>query len=418
MADHEAMTQEGGLPAVSAYEIKAAVDDLGRAFDAFKDANDAAETAPRDVVTEEKLDLISREISALQNRIDRLHMAARRPALDGMDAGADGIIAAEHKAAFYDRFVRKGIEAGLQELEAKALSVGSDADGGYAVPEDLDRRIESLLRDISPIRRVAQVVRVGSANYRKLVNIGGTGAGWVAETAARTETATPQFAEVAPPLGEIYANPAATQAMLDDAFFDVEAWLADEIAAEFGEMEGAAFVSGNGTNKPKGFLNYATSTAGDGTRAFGTLQHLATGVSGDFPATDPADVLIDLVHSLRPAYRLGAVFMMNTNTLAEVRKFKDPDGNYLWRPGLADGAPASLLGYPVIEVPDMPDMAADSLSVAFGNFARGYVIADRSGVRLLRDPYSNKPYVHFYTTRRVGGAVVNSEAIKLLKFSA
>lgn len=419
MAKHDAMNDDGNLTPAAPYEIKAAVDELGRAFDAFKDNHEAAERGAQDILAEEKLDRISAEISALQNRIDRMHMAARRPALEGA-AGLKGDpgIATEHKAAFYDRFVRKGLETGLQELEAKALSVGTDADGGYAVPQELDRRIEALLRDISPIRRVAQVVRVGSANYRKLVNLGGTGTGWVGETAARTETASPTFAEVVPPLGEIYANPAATQAMLDDAFFDVESWLADEIAGEFGEMEGAAFVTGNGANKPKGFLTYATSTSGDASRTFGTLQHLATGVAGDFPASDPADKLIDLVHSLRPAYRMGAVFMMNTNVLATVRKFKDADGNYLWRPGLSEGVAATLLGYPVVEVPDMPDVGADSLSVAFGNFARGYVITDRSGVRLLRDPYSNKPYVHFYTTRRVGGGVFNSEAIKLLKFSA
>jgi len=184
-----------------------------------------------------------------------------------------------------------------------------------------------------------------------------------------------------------------------------------------GCAEGAAFVAGSGTNQPKGFLTYTTSTAGDSARAFGTLQHIATGVSGGFPASDPADKLIDLVHSLRPVYRNGAVFAMNTNTLSAIRKFKDADGNYLWRPGLADGAPATLMGYRVIEVQDMPDVSADSLSVAFGNFGRGYTITDRTGVRLLRDPYSNKPFVHFYTTKRVGGGVVNSEAIKLLKFS-
>lgn len=429
MAKHDAMTdhaQEADLldagplaESAAPYEIKAAVDELGRAFDAFKDSHEVSVRAPRDVLAEEKLDRISRDISALQNRLDRMHMAARRPALEGAGgAKGDPLAASEHKAAFYDRFVRKGLDGGLQELEAKALSVGTDSEGGYAVPEELDRRIEALLRDVSPIRRVAQVVRVGSANYRKLVNLGGTGTGWVGEADARTETTSPSFAEVVPPLGEIYANPAATQAMLDDAFFDVEGWLADEIAGEFGEMEGAAFVNGDGSKKPKGFLTYDTAATSDGTRAFGVLQHLATGVAGGFPASDPADKLIDLVHGLRPAYRTGAVFMMNTNVLASVRKFKDADGNYLWRPGLSEGMPATLLGYPVIEVPEMPDIAADSLSVAFGNFARGYVITDRTGVRLLRDPYSNKPYVHFYTTRRLGGGVVNSEAIKLLKFSA
>ncbi|MCH8347365.1 MAG: phage major capsid protein, partial [Proteobacteria bacterium] len=213
------------------------------------------------------------------------------------------------------------------------------------------------------------------------------------------------------------ANPAATQSMLDDAFFNVEEWLAEELAQEFGQKEGAAFVNGDGTNKPKGYLQYTTAATDDASRAFGTLQHVATGVAGNFPASDPSDILIDLIYALRPVYRAGAIFVMNTNLVAEIRKFKDADGDYLWKPGLAEGVPSTLLGYPVVEAEDMPDKATDSLSIAFGNFKRGYIITDRTGTRVLRDPFSNKPFVHFYTTKRVGGGVVNSEAIKLLKFS-
>jgi HK97 family phage major capsid protein len=241
--------------------------------------------------------------------------------------------------------------------------------------------------------------------------------GWVGEEGARAETEAPGFVEVAPPLGEIYANPAATQAMLDDAFFNVEEWLAEELAAEFASKEGAAFVTGDGTNKPKGFLSYGVATTGDVARAFGTLQVLETGVDGAFPASDPADKLIDLVYALRAPYRDKACFMMNTNVLAAVRKMKDSEGAYLWRPGMAAGDGATLLGYPIEEVAEMPDLAADSLSVAFGNFEQGYTVTDRMGTRILRDPFTNKPYVHFYTTKRVGGGVVNSEAIKLLRFS-
>jgi HK97 family phage major capsid protein len=218
-------------------------------------------------------------------------------------------------------------------------------------------------------------------------------------------------------MGELYANPAASQSMLDDAAFDVEAWLGEEIGREFGVAEGVAFVSGTGVNQPKGFLTYATAATADSARAFGTLQHVATGVSGAFAATAPEDALIDLVHALRPVYRQGAVFVMNSKTLARVRKMKDADGTFLWRPGLEAGQPATLLGYPVIEAEAMPDIAASSLSIAFGNFASGYVIAERAETRILRDPYSRKPFVHFYATKRVGGAVSNSEAIKLLKFA-
>ncbi|MEM1019633.1 MAG: phage major capsid protein, partial [Pseudomonadota bacterium] len=248
--------------------------------------------------------------------------------------------------------------------------------------------------------------------------LGQPSSGWVGETGARPETNTPTFQEVTPPYGEIYANPAASQAMLDDARFDVEAWLAEELAQEFAAQEGTAFVSGDGTSKPKGFLTYATSNASDDTRPYGTIQTVVTGNAGAFPTTDPADVLFELVHSLRPAYRQNAVFVMNTQTLSEIRKFKDDDGAYLWRPGLADQMPATLLGYPVVEAEAMDPIAADNSAVAFGNFKRGYLIADRHATRILRDPYSNKPFVHFYATRRVGGAVVDSNAIKLLKFSA
>lgn len=416
MYEHKAET-------ATADDVRQAVDALGRAFDEFKTNQNESDTLRErgraDVVLEEKVARMNDHIGTLQSSLDRLHVAMKRPAVgyDGGETGGSGV-AREHKTAFYGRFVRKGQEQGLADLEAKALNTGTGDEGGYAVPEDLDRRVDGLLRDVSPIRGVASVVRMGSSRYRKLVNLSDAASGWVGENDARPETAAPTFAEVVPPLGEIYANPAATQTMLDDSFFDVEAWLAEELASEFGMREGAAFINGDGSDKPRGFLTYPTAASADAGRAFGTLEHRVTGASGGFPAEDPADLLIDFIHSLRPVYRNGAAFVMNTNTLATIRKFKDADGNYLWRPGLAEGAPATLLGYRVVEAQDMPDVGDGSLSVAFGNFARGYTITDRTGVRLLRDPFSNKPFVHFYTTRRVGGGVINSEAIKLLKFAA
>ncbi|MGQ0660232.1 phage major capsid protein, partial [Sphingosinicella sp.] len=279
-------------------------------------------------------------------------------------------------------------------------------------------RIEKTLTAISPIRAIANVVRVGSAGYRKLVTTGGTPSGWAAEGGARAETDTPDFAEIAPPFGDLYANPAASQAMLDDAAFDVEAWLAEEIAVEFARAEGAAFVSGDGTNKPKGFLAAPNSADPDATRAFGTLQFIRTGVAGGFPASAPQDKLIDLVQSLRTPYRQGAAFVMNSATAAAIRKFKTDDGAFLWQPGLVSGQPDSLLGYPLIEAEDMPDIGANGLAIAFGNFRAGYLIAERSETQILRDPYTHKPFVHFYATKRIGGQVMNSEAIKLLKFAA
>ncbi len=401
-------------------EIKAAVERLGRTFEEFKASNDAAAIERRsrgyaDRLVEEKLGRLGDEMSRLEREIGRLHAAAGRPGL-AADAGADPEALA-HKAAFFDGYVRKGLERDLDRLEAKALNIGTPAEGGFTVPEELDQRIERRLRDISPIRAIASVVQIGSANYKKLVTLTGPASGWVGEADPRAETTAPTFAEVAPPLGEVFANPAATQAMLDDAFFDVESWLAEELSIEFAGKEGAAFVAGDGVNKPSGFLTAPTAALDDATRAFGTLEHVPTGVDGAFPAADPSDILFDLVHSLKAGYRAEARFVMNAATLNVIRKFKDVDGDYLWRPGLESGQASTLLGFPVVEAEDMPDIASGSLAVAFGNFARGYLVTDRMGTRILRDPYSNKPFVHFYATRRVGGGVINSDALKLLKFS-
>ncbi|MEY2882598.1 MAG: hypothetical protein RL490_322, partial [Pseudomonadota bacterium] len=302
--------------------------------------------------------------------------------------------------------------------EVKAASVSTPGKGGVAVPSEIDAIIDRVLVAESPIRAIATVVDVGSANYRKLITTSGVVSGWVSETAGRPETETPDFAEIAPPMGELYANPAASQAMLDDALFDVEAWLGAEIGREFARAEGVAFVAGNGVNKPRGFLAAPNSAADDGTRPFGTLQFIASGAAGGFAATNPQDRLIDLVHALAAPYRQGASWVMNAGTLARIRKLKDADGAFLWQPALAADQPATLLGYPVVEAAAMPDIAADSLSIAFGNFRAGYLIAQRRETVVLRDPFSNKPFVHFYATKRVGGSIVDSRAIKLMKFSA
>ncbi len=317
------------------------------------------------------------------------------------------------KAAFVDGYLRRG-----SEVELKSFTGVVAADGGYAVPREIDAIIDATLKSISPIRAIANVVSVGTAGYRKLVTQNGVTSGWASETATRPETATPTFNEIIPSFGELYANPAATQAMLDDAAFDVEAWLAGEIATEFAKAEGAAFVGGDGVNKPKGFLTQPTATLNDSARPFGTLQYIASGAAGAFQAASPENRLLDLLHAVRAPYRQGASWVMNSNTLANIRKFKTADGAFIWQPGLAAGQPDTLLGYPVVEAEDMPDIAANSLSIAFGNFKAGYLIAERTETNILRDPYSNKPYVHFYATKRLGGAVTNSEAIKLMKFAA
>jgi HK97 family phage major capsid protein len=355
---------------------------------------------------DEEVAQLREEMAQLKARMDAQAVAAARPALSG---------AKSQGSAFVESYLRKGIESGV---ELKAMAGTSEAAGGYAVPEEIDAQIDRVLTSISPIRAIANVVKVGSAGYRKLVTTGGTPSGWVSEDAARPETDTPVFTEIAPPFGELYANPAASQAMLDDAAFDVESWLASEIATEFARAEGAAFVLGSGINRPKGFLAAPNSAAADGARPFGTLQFVTSGAAGAFPASNPQDRLIDLVQALRPPYRQGAAFVMNAATAARIRKFKTADGAFLWQPGLVAGQPDTLLGYPMVEAEDMPDVAADSLSIAFGNFRAGYLIAERSETQILRDPYTHKPFVHFYATKRVGGQVSNSEAIKLMKFSA
>ena len=356
---------------------------------------------------DEDIAQLKEEMASLKARVDAQAVAAARPALSGAKSN--------ESSAFVEKYLRKGLEAGV---ELKAVTGVTDSAGGYAVPEEIDAEIDRVLTSISPIRAIANVVRVGTAGYRKLVTRGGTPSGWVAETAGRPETGTSEFVEIAPPFGELYANPAASQAMLDDAAFDVEAWLASEIATEFARAEGAAFVNGSGVNRPKGFLAAPTAIQVDSIRPFGTLQVVHTGVSGAFPASDPQDKLIDLVQALRTPYRQGAVFVMNSATAARIRKFKTADGAFVWQPSLTSAQPDTLLGYPVVEAEDMPDVAADSLSVAFGNFRAGYLIAERTETQILRDPFTNKPFVHFYATKRVGGQVSNSEAIKLLKFAA
>lgn len=377
-------------------EIETKADAIAESFDIVErqDAHDAAIAALRS------------EVEEVKGRIERAGRSAVRPLLGG------GVNAGAELSGFIDGYVRHG-----RETELKALSSTVAADGGFAVPQKIDELIARRLVEISPIRSIANVVRTGTSGFRRLVSIGGAASGWVSETGARPETASPKLAEIVPPSGELYANPSATQAMLDDAAFDVEAWLANEIAAEFARAEGAAFINGTGTNQPRGFLAATTSTAGDNTRAFGSLQFIGSGNATGFDSA-PEAKLIDLVFQLKAPLRQGACWVMNSATLAAVRKLKTADGAFLWQPGMVERQPDRLLGYPVIEAEDMPDVAANAFPIAFGNFRAGYLIAERSQTTILRDPYTNKPYVQFYATRRVGGQVMDSDAIKLLRIAA
>ncbi len=394
--------------------------ELMHAFEEFRAANEArlAELERRgaaDPLLEEKLAGISEALDAQQKRLDSLALRMSRPGLETAETTAGDAGAEERKSAF-ETYMRRGDASRLHKLEAKALSAGSGQEGGYLAHDELEREVGRLLAQASPVRSVAGGRRISAGVYRKPFATTRAASGWVGETAQRPETAPPQLAELTFPAMELYAMPAATQTLLDDAAVDVGQWLAEEIITSFSEQETEAFVNGDGITRPQGFLT--VPTVDESAWSWGSLGFVKTGADGALPASGASDVLIDLVHALKSGYRQNAVWMMNRRVQAEIRKLKDADGNYLWQPAAAAGARPTLMGFPVIEVENMPDMAAGSLSVAFGDFRRGYLVVDRAGVRVLRDPYSAKPYVLFYTTKRVGGGVQDFDAIKLLKFSA
>lgn len=394
-------------------EVKTLIEEIGTAFEEFKQTNDERleKMAKGEAVAEleQKLERINTELGKLEEIRADIDDVAKKAARSGTGSEESQAIA-EHREA-YAKFLRKGHDAGLAELQEKAVQIGVDADGGFAVPQDLDSTILDIERSRVAMRRLADVRQVSNEEYKRLVNVGGAAAGWVGETDARPETASPQLAALSPFFGELYANPASTQKALDDVFFDVENWIANEIGTVFAEQEEGAFVAGDGISKPKGLLAYPVAATGDDVRPFGTLQAINSGAAADVTA----DGILDLVYSVKSGYRSVGSFLLSSPVLAAVRKLKDSNGDYLWQPGLQAGEPSTLLGYAVEESDFMPAIAADSLPVAFGDFQRGYMIVDVRGTRVLRDPFTNKPYVHFYTTKRMGGMLTDSNAIKLLK---
>lgn len=399
-------------------DINVVIEDLGRAFEEFKAENDnrlkeIEKKGHADPLLAEKVEKINAEldkISAMKKELEDLQTIISRGKYPGGGQTEIDRAKAEHKEAF-EKWFRKGIEGNLKELEVRAsLSSSSDPDGGFTVPTEMSKEIDRVASTISVMRQLATVVNISTDTYEKLVNQGGATSGWVGEKASRTETSAPQLAKIAINTKEFYANPAATQKLLDDSSLNIEQWLADEVATVFNEAEGDAFINGNGVEKPKGILGY--TTVPNASYAWGKIGFIATGAKSTF--TD-VDKLIDLQQALKATYQPGAVFLMNTSTQGTVRKFKDGEGNYIWQLGLKEGAPNLLLGKPVVIDDNMPSVASDKYPIAYANFKRAYLIVDRFGVRVLRDPYTNKPYIHFYTTKRVGGGVVMYEAIKLLK---
>ena len=397
-------------------DMATALGELMTAFEVFKETNDRRlseiERHSADVVTDEKLARIDAALDEQKSRLDGLLVRQNRPPLSGREAGrapAD----LERRSAF-EAYMRSGNERALAAIEAKAMSAGTGSAGGYVVTPAVEDEIGRRLAAISPIRSVASVRPVSVGTFKKPYRTTGPAVGWAAETAARAETNSPVLAELTFPAMELYAMPSATQTLLDDAAVDVEAWLAEEIELAFAVQESAAFVNGNGTTQPKGFLAY--TNAAESSWAWGGLGYNVTGVSAGLAASNPSDGLLDLVYTLKAGYRQNGSFVMNRKTQSAVRKFKDTTGNYIWQPPAVAGGAASLMGFPLVEAEDMPDIAANSFAIAFGDFKRGYLVVDRLGTRVMRDPFSAKPYVLFYTTKRVGGGVQDFDAIKLLKF--
>jgi len=392
-------------------ELKKSIDDLGRANAEFRRENDARlkqieAKGTADPLLEEKVNKAVAEVgelAKLKAKLEELITKGGRPG-KGADEGA------EHTKAF-GRFLRSGRTDEIEALNLKAVSVGSDPDGGWGVPQELDKMISQVEQDATPMRQECTVLTVSSESYEKLIGQHGISSGWVGEAAARPETNSPTLAKVRPSFGEIYANPAVTQKALDDVMFNVEGWLADEVGAEFALQENDAFVNGTGVNKPKGILAYTIAAS----PTFGQLALVKSGSSGVFIA----DKLFDVVHTLKKGYRAGAKWMMPTLALSALRKLKgSTNDHYLFQESLRTGEPATLLGYPIVENEDVPAVAASSYSAIFGNFKRGYMIADVQATRVLRDPFTNKPFVMFYSTKRVGGGLADSNALVVHQLAA
>ena len=406
-------------------QISAAIEASNKLFEDFKSANDSKlEKLEKGLAHSDELarsTAIFTDLSKTQDEIKRtlenIQAKSNRPGFGGDIDGEEKATAAEHKKAFRG-YMAKGNDTGLAALEQKALAISTNAgaDGGYAVPKVIDSMMEALVVNISPIRSLANVVQTSTKDYHKRVNLKGATSAVAAETGARAATNTPTLADITINAYDIYANPQATQQMLDDVFFNAEAWLADELAEEFGRQEGSLFISGTGSSQPKGLLAPTLVATADASRAFGSVEFVGTGVSGAFPASNPSDILLTLASKVKARYRQNAKWVLNKATLFTIAAFKDTGGRYIFNPIAAPNVPATLLGYEVVEAEDMPTIAASSYSVLFGDFKRAYTIVDRIGTRVIRDPFSNKPYIGFYTTKRIGGSVVNTEAYKALKF--
>lgn len=346
------------------------------------------------------------ELAKLRADLEHLSRKAGRASLGG---GCD--FSPETKAGF-ERFLKTG-----DARELKAVSIGTAADGGYALPKEIFSELLRVEKNLSLFRGVARVVQARSNDFNLVIATNSVGASWSSESGSRSETSTPTFANIQPSFGELYAAPKLSNWSIDD-LANITDWLLEEVGQQFAVTQDTAFLNGDGTNKPKGLLTYTTAATADASRAFGTIEHIATGAAGAWPASNQLDVLISTVHKLKAAYRQNAAWMMPSSVLDSIRKWKDTTGMPIWTPAVAAGMPSTLLGFPVYEHEAMPAIAANSLSIAFGDFSKAYVIADRTDASLIVDPFSTKGQTTYYVARRVGGALLDSNAVKLVKFAA
>ena len=384
-----------------ASDPKALVGQLNAAFEEFKAAQDEKLAAKvDDVVLENKINALNTAMSDIEAALNEKIASAAVSPVGDMPATSP-----EYMDAF-KAHMRKG------DVQA-AMTVGTDADGGYLAPVEWDRTVTDALKQRSPIRENAQVITISGSGFSRVYNDGVVGSGWVGETAARPETATPGLTTLNFETGELYANPAISQKALDDVAINLEQWISDEVSGEFAVQENIAFLTGTGVNKPFGILTYVTGAANAAKHPFGAIATVDAGA-----LTVDVDDVYNTIYDL-PSERAGdAKWYMNRSTIAAFRKLKDADGNTIWQPSMQVGEPSTLGGYPLVEVPGMPEIAASAVTALFGNMAATYLVIDRIGLRVLRDPYTNKPFVHFYTTKRVGGGVQNPEHMRALKMSA
>ncbi len=394
---------------MSFMDISAQVGQLATAWEEFKTASDERISQlerknTADPVTLDKIERLNQRLDESKAALERLEAVRVRPGFS-TDEPVQTNEDKEYKSAFHT-YLRKGLESGLQSFERKALSTNSDPDGGYLVSSTLSDKIITTVVEISPMRGIASVETISTDSMEILEDKDTAASGWTGETGAITTTANPRFGKRVIPVFELYAQPKATQKLIDDSAVDIENWLAGKISESFAQKENQAFINGDGVGKPRGILSYAAGTT------WGKIEQVNSGSSGAFDGDD----ILELFYRLKEPYAGNATFLMNRATVKAARLLRETNtGQYLWQPGLAAGAPDTLMGIPVAQSADMPVPAASSLSIAVGDFRQAYQIVDRKGIRILRDPFTEKPFVKFYATKRTGGDVTNFEAIKLLK---